>query len=118
MLDKELQAVIEINPELPLIAAHPVYDYFAQRYALNLKSLSWESDKVPDEVQWEKFKNLLEQHPAQWMIWEDQPNAKTVAKLQSLGIESIILNPLDHIAKNGDFIEIMQKNIQILNRVY
>jgi zinc transport system substrate-binding protein len=30
-----------------LLASHPVYQYLARRYGLNLRSLVWETDEVP-----------------------------------------------------------------------
>ena len=117
-LDKQLKTITAANPELPLIASQPIYDYLAQRYGLNLQSLSWQPDKVPDEVQWEQLKKRLKEHPAQSMIWEEQPNAETVTKLKSLGIESLVFDPLDKTPQNSDFIEAMQRNIQNLKQLH
>ncbi len=44
------------------MASHPVYYYLSQRYGLNLKSVLWEPDVVPDEVQWQELEKILETH--------------------------------------------------------
>jgi zinc transport system substrate-binding protein len=41
-LDGELKAMTASKPALPLMASHPVYQYLARRYSLNLRSVHWE----------------------------------------------------------------------------
>lgn len=117
-LDEQLKSTTATNPNIPLVASHPVYDYLAQRYSLNLKSVLWEPDEVPNEVQWQELKNLLKKHPAQWMLWEGTPDPKTVAQLNKMGIESIVLSPAGNTPETGDFMMVMKQNIQNLKQIY
>jgi len=48
-LDSRLLAIARAAPDRPLLASHPVYQYLARRYHLNLKSVHWEPDRVPPE---------------------------------------------------------------------
>ncbi|MEM1369273.1 MAG: metal ABC transporter substrate-binding protein, partial [Cyanobacteria bacterium P01_H01_bin.15] len=41
-LDKELETALGPYINQPLLAPYPMYEYLAQRYNLNLKSVSWE----------------------------------------------------------------------------
>jgi zinc transport system substrate-binding protein len=38
-LDQDIQAIVSQKPSTPLIVSHPVYDYFARRYGLNIVSV-------------------------------------------------------------------------------
>ena len=43
-LDTELKATVARNPSKPLLASHPIYQYLARRYSLNLRkrhSVEW-----------------------------------------------------------------------------
>ena len=42
--DARLMTIVDRNPAIPLIAAHPVYQYLAKNYSLNLKSVLWEPE--------------------------------------------------------------------------
>ncbi len=100
-----------------LIGSHPVYQYLKRAYQLNLKSVHWEPESFPNDQQWQAFEQLLQNHPAKWMLWEAQPDAKTVEKLQSLGVHSIVFNPAANQPDSGDFLSIMQENVQRLKSI-
>ncbi|MEK6235939.1 MAG: metal ABC transporter substrate-binding protein, partial [Planctomycetales bacterium] len=51
-LDRRLQETFQAQPDRPLLASHPVYQYFAARYGLNLQSVHWEPGEYPDEKSW------------------------------------------------------------------
>ncbi len=84
--DKELLNITKGHAQVSLVASHPVYQYFARRYKLNLEAVLWEPDVYPDEGMWRDLKKLLSNHPAKWMIWEGDPLSKSVKKLQKLGV--------------------------------
>ena len=89
-LDKELARTL---PKEPLIASHPVYQYLARRYGLNIRSVHWEPDEFPDEKAWAELRTILKDHPAKTMLWEGPPNPKTAAKLHDLGLRTQVLDP-------------------------
>ena len=104
--------------EQPLLASHPVYDYFAERYGLNLESVLWEPETFPDDAQWAELEELLTVHPAQWMIWEGDPIPESVERLQSLGVQSVVFDPAGNVPETGDFLAVMQDNIDNLRPVF
>jgi zinc transport system substrate-binding protein len=117
-LDRQISETTRANPGLPLLASHPVYQYLARRYGLNLKSVLWEPDEVPTEAQWAELKGILRKHPAKWMIWEDEPAEKTIERLQNLGVESVVVNPSGNRPVAGDFLTVMWENARSLDRVF
>ena len=118
LLDKQIKAVTVKQSSLPLLASHPVYQYLARRYQLNLQSVMWEPEEIPDVAQWQQIKNSLVSHPAKWMLWEAQPNAETVAQLQNLGINSLVYFALGNRPASGDFISVMQTNLNNLRAAF
>jgi len=117
-LDREIKQIVEKNPELPLLASHPVYDYLSRRYGLNLKSLHWEPDQVPNRNQWGELQAILNNHPAQWIIWEEDPLPATVERLKSSGIQSVVFNPSADAPNQGDFLSVMRQNVENLKAVF
>jgi zinc transport system substrate-binding protein len=115
-LDSVLLAFVD--PATPVIGSHPVYQYLQRRYGLNMKSVHWEPDQMPDDSQWRAFEKLLEEHPARWMVWEGKADPATVERLSRLGVQSIVSDPCGNVPGRGDFILIMQHNIQELHQAY
>jgi zinc transport system substrate-binding protein len=110
-LDRDLKEMAARIQNQTLIGSHPVYDYLAKGYALNLKSVHWEPDETPSFQQWQNLKRTLIDHPAKWMVWEAQPNPATVVKLKSMGVNSLVFDPCGNAPKQGDFLTVMQQNI-------
>jgi zinc transport system substrate-binding protein len=117
-LDLQLQAMTATNPDIPLLAAPPVYDDLADRYRLKIKSMIWQPAIVPDAVQWHELESVLQVHPAPWMIWAAVPQPTTVMKLEVIGIRSIVFDPAINPPQNGNFIDLMRQNLQNLQQVY
>ena len=117
-LDEQLLKLVKMGPALPLLGSHPVYQYLARRYGINLKSLFWEPGELPGEEQWRQLEALQASHQAKWMIWEAQPLAETAARLGKLGIQSIVIAPAGNRPAEGDFIDAMEQNLANLKLVY
>lgn len=117
-LDRDVQAVVARDRSKPLIASHPVYQYFAARYGVNMKSVHWEPHQVPGEKECQQLKELLKDHQAKWMIWEGKPIQETVDKLKSLGIGSLVFDPCGNSPEQGDFISVMRENVLNLRKAY
>ena len=117
-LDRKLKAIVLKNPTLPLLASHPVYDYLSRRYGLNMKSVHWEPDEVPNDEQWIQLKNILKSYPAKWMIWEGNPIKASVDGLKSLGVASLVFDPCGNKPEKGDFLTVMQKNMENLKGAF
>jgi zinc transport system substrate-binding protein len=116
-LDSRLQVAAEAIGDAPLLFSHPVYQYLINRYQLNGVEVHWEPDEAPDEQTWEHLKKTLENHPAKWMVWESEPQAKTVAELEARGIASVVFDPCGNRPEAGDYLSVMAANAAALESV-
>ncbi|MEX2381482.1 MAG: metal ABC transporter substrate-binding protein [Opitutales bacterium] len=117
-LDREIDEIVSQNPDQPLLASHPVYQYLEARYSLHLESLHWEPDEMPSPSEWEALKETLEAHPAQWILWEDEPLAEIVSRLEDLGVNSIVYNPGSQPPETGDLLTVMHQNAANLDTAF
>ena len=113
-LDRELRAVAEAIGDQPVLFSHPVYQYLEARYGLSGRSLHWEPDQPPSEDQWRELQEVLADHPARWMIWEGQPPAEVVRRLEDLGVTSLVFDPCANRPASGDLLSVMAKNVENL----
>jgi zinc transport system substrate-binding protein len=109
-LDQRLEAATRGLGDTPLLGSHPVYQYLARRYGLNLRSVHFEPDENPDEEAWTELERLHGAHPAATMLWEAQPLPEIAARLGALGIESMVFDPAGNRPASGDFLEVMAAN--------
>jgi zinc transport system substrate-binding protein len=117
-LDRRLEQIMANNRTQPLVASHPIYDYFARRYDLNIRSVLWEPDDVPNAQQWVELETILKDYPATWMIWEGEPRPESIARLQLMGIKSAVFDPVGNVPEHGDFLSIMRQNVENLKAVF
>ena len=117
-LDQALLDVLSRNTGRPLLASHPVYQYLARRYALNLESVHFEPDEYPDETSWQGLEELLTDHPATWMLWEGAPLEESAAKLRKLGVASLVFDPRGNAPDERDFLTVMKSNVSNLEQAF
>jgi zinc transport system substrate-binding protein len=117
-LDQQMQNLASKIKTKPLIASHPVYQYFSRRYKLNMKSLHWEPDEYPPEENWKELEKLQQEFSTAPMIWENKPLPKSSDRLKKMGIDSVIFNPCGSRTDEGDFMYIMRKNIERLHLIF
>ena len=110
-LDEKMTALGTELQGVPLIASHPIYQYMARRYNLNLKMVMWEPDADPGEAQWSQIKELLAEHQAGWMIWEDEPLPSSEERLRQLNVNSMVFSPCFSRPPEGDFLSVMKQNV-------
>ena len=113
-LDSALRESVRKSPTQALLASHPVYDYLSRRYDLNLKSVHWEPDEMPNTEQWIELQKLLQKYAPKWIIWEGTPKKETVERLKSLGINSLVFDPCGNLPQEGDFLQVMHQNVENL----
>ncbi len=118
LLDRSISAIVSGRESLPIVMSHPVYQYFTRRYNLNARSVHWEPDAVPDRSMWQEFSELLADHPARWMIWEGSPLPEVASKLAETGVKSVVFDPCGNVPDEGDFIGVMQRNVENLAKVF
>jgi zinc transport system substrate-binding protein len=117
-LDRDIKGIVSNDPAKPLVVSHPVYDYFSRRYGLNIKSVHWEPDEISVNESWAELLTILKSHPARWMIWEAEPDTEIVALLKSNWMNSIVFDPCGNAPQAGDFMSVMQNNVENLKLVF
>lgn len=117
-LDQALTAIVARDSNKPFVASHPVYQYLARRYNINMKSVMWEPGIMPEQNQWDALQRLLATHSAGWMIWEGQPDKQSVARLEELDINSLVFSPGANSPGEGDFISLMKNNIREIEKAF
>ena len=116
-LDEQFMVYSSAIGDQPIIASHPVYQYLARRYRLNLKAVLWEPETVPSEADLDQLKAILKDHPAKWMIWEGKPAKESVALLDAMGIRSVVFDPAGNRPDKGDWLSVMNRNVEQLRQI-
>jgi zinc transport system substrate-binding protein len=103
---------------LPLVASHPVYQYLARRYDLDLESVHFEPGADPGDRGWYDLRQLLVEHPAKWMVWEGEPLPPVADRLSELGVTSVVFDPCANAPASGDYLSVMRENASSLADVF
>jgi zinc transport system substrate-binding protein len=117
-LDKSIKTIVAKNPTVKLIASHPVYQYFAKRYDIPIRSLHWEPDQTITENDIKILKKHMIDFPAKWVMWEDKPIQSSIDKLQSIGMSSFTFSPCGNVPEKGDFLSVMKANVESLKNAF
>ncbi len=117
-LNNKLQNIFSTDPNKPLLASHPVYQYLARRYDLNLRSLHWEPDQIPGPDEHRQLDAILEGFPSKLMIWEGEPEVEARIYLSEKGIDSAVFSPCSNKPAKGGYLEVMKENALNLEQAY
>ena len=117
-LDRDIKEVVSKEQSKPVVVSHPVYDYFARGYGLNMRSVHWEPDEIPTTEQMLELHSILRDHPAKWMIWEGEPVEESVKRLKAIGLQSVVFDPCANAPDQGDFMSVMRQNVENLKEVF
>jgi len=110
-LDEAMQGLAERIGDQAIVASHPVYQYLERRYGLSLRSVHWEPEEVPGEEALAELEAILEEHPAQWMLWEGEPEDESVELLAERGLGSVVFDPCGNRPDAGDWLSVMRENL-------
>jgi len=113
-VDHRLEEITARASDRAVLGSHPVYQYLARRYGLDLRSVHFEPDEEPDADAWGELERLLVEHPADRMLWEGVPLEATAARLHELGIDSVVFDPCGNVPAKGDFLTVMRANVDNL----
>ena len=116
-LDRRALEIGKRAAGMPLLASHPRYQYLARRYGLNIESVEWEAGATPGPEQLAELDALREAHPARWMLWEAPPTDGALELLEARGVASIVFATAAGVGPDGDFLAVMQRNLDALARV-
>ncbi len=117
-IDEEMTQIVSARPDRPMLASHPVYQYLARRYDLDLESLHWAPDRAPTKAELQELEGILSTHRAEVMIWESPPLAATVEALAQRGVRCVVFDPCGNAPWAGDYLETMRSNLSRLRAVY
>lgn len=117
-LDEQFREILSKARGQVLLVSHPVYKYLARAYDLELHSVLWEPGEFPSEAQWDELASLAETNSAKWMLWEGEPLPESVARLEQLGIGSLVFDPCGNTPEAGDYLSVMQANLAQLQRAF
>ena len=110
-LDRRMESAFASLGGEPIMGSHPVYQYLARRYGLNMRSVHFEPHEVPGASAWRSLAELAARHPARVMLWEAPPRAETESRLQeSYGMLSVVFDPVSNRPEEGDYMSVMTGN--------
>ena len=115
-LDQKMSTTGQAWKGSNLAFSHPVYQYLQNAYGIKGSSFHWEPGIVPDKKQWHDFRHEQGHHPFAHMVWEAQPLKETVDQLSTRGVDIIVFNPCTKAPEKGDFLSVMESNIQNIQR--
>ncbi|MDC7231977.1 MAG: zinc ABC transporter substrate-binding protein [Spirochaetales bacterium] len=113
-LDRDFRAAAEQYEDTPLLGSHPVYQYFARAYNLEIHSLLLEPDVYPSEKDWKDLAQMKALYGADLMIWEGEPLPETRSTLEEMGIGWFVISPGFNMPEEGDFMGLLEKNLRAL----
>jgi zinc transport system substrate-binding protein len=117
-LDRELLAAAAALEGTPLLGSHPVYQYLAGRYGLDLRSVHFEPDESPSESGWQELREMQQQRTAPLMLWEAEAMEPTRDRLErEFGISSIVFSPCANAPDVDDYMVVMRANAQRLSAI-
>jgi len=111
-IDTKMQETASNLKDKILYASHPVYQYLSKAYHLNIISEHWEPDVIPGEEIWSGLSDKLVNDPSDIMLWEDKPLPEIEKKLNELGLRIAVFNPCANKPETGDFLSVMNSNIE------
>jgi zinc transport system substrate-binding protein len=112
-LDAAGVALVEGAP-VPVIAAHPRYEYLGRAYGLEIAALDWARGAVPGPDQLAALARLAEETGARVLIWEEAPPEAARDAVAALGLAQAVVPPLAMPPNEGDFVEAMRGGLASL----
>lgn len=113
-LDAQFTAVFVKLDGQPVLFSHPVYQYLQRRYEIDGQSMHWEPGQEPTTSAWIALQQITAAHPAQIMIWEDEPLPSTAERLNNGGIVSTQFHTAANTPDQGDYLSVMRGNAERL----
>lgn len=111
-LDALHRSLLSVSGDLPIIAAHPAYNYLAKRYNWNLRNLDLDPQAAPDQITLQDLKRMLSNHPSIGILWESEPLPEIQALLKrQFGLGCYVFSPCEH-APESDYLAVMQANVE------
>jgi zinc transport system substrate-binding protein len=110
-LDASFRDALGAIPDGRVVASHPVYQYLAARYDLDVISVDLEPGDMPSERQWLELQRVHAGHPATVMLWEGEPPPETRERLASMGLRVAVVDPVANLPDGGNYLSVMNSNV-------
>ena len=117
-LDNRFKAVGKAwNNREVILASHPIYHYMGEAYGFAIEALAWESEQGLSTEELRVTESLIAKYSSKWLICEDQLSKGNKAKINSLGLNHIVLAPCSNKIGNCDWMDIMRRNVSNLELI-
>lgn len=112
-LDAAFRGLGELAADMWIYTAHPTYAYPARRYGWRLVDLDLDPDRVPAAEELAVVAKKLKYKPGRYLWWERAPS-EAVAKAirEKTGLESTVFSPCTSTPPEGDYLSVMQANLE------
>jgi zinc transport system substrate-binding protein len=113
-LDESLRLAAKTFEGVTLFASHPVYQYLADAYDLEIQSFHLEPDEALDAEALASIESATKEHRPAVMLWEAEPLAETRRTLEDRAIRVVVFDPAANRPSSGDFLDVMRTNVAAL----
>ena len=110
-LDRGLADAFDRFSSRVFIGSHPVYQYLARRYDLQMSSVHFEPDETPSDQAWRDLERLRAASGASIMLWEAEPLPQTRDRLAAMGLRLAVFHPAGTRPTTGDYLFVMRSSI-------
>jgi zinc transport system substrate-binding protein len=110
-LDSRLQQVTAELQSVPILVAHPVYQYLGRRYALDIHSAHREDGRYPELAE------LAGKEQPLIMLRESAAPPATQQQLEKQGIRPVVFATAAKRPVEGDYFTVMEENLARLDAV-
>ena len=114
LLHNELLKASKKYDNQAIIGSHPVYQYLARAYNLNMESVHFEPTEFPSANQWSKLDHMIKKNGVSTMLWENQPSPQNEKEMNNRKVKTVVFNPCGNKPAKGDFLSIMRENTKAL----
>ena len=104
-LDMQAKSALAGLTDVPMIATHPRYQYFARRYDLSITSLEWDAGAMPTDAEVADLRALVESSGARVLIWEAEPPAAAFEITAEFGLQNVVFPTIAHGVEGHSFIQ-------------
>lgn len=109
-----LKAFFESAADRQILASHPVYQYLAAANSVEIMSFHWEPRTAPSEKEWRFFEEEINLDHEPLMLWEGEPLETTRERLQALGVEVIVLDPMRNAVISEPLFENLARQVGVM----
>lgn len=122
-LDSDFKNQLASCEQTTFVVSHNAFSYLAKRYGLNVKSIAGlEPSDEPTVKEIAEIVDLIKKENLKTVYFENQLNsdlARTIAS--EAGATAVVIYSLesltaDQVAKNGNYIDLMQENLKALKQ--